>query len=67
MRNLPEVKLRADNLVVIAGQAGKTVELLLRDVPIGQYKKPLLWEFRDPSMKAIASGIIPHGRAAACR
>ena len=63
MRSLPEVKLRADNLVVIAAQAGKPIELLLRDVPVGRYGEPLVWEFRDPSMKAIASGTIPHGES----
>lgn len=59
---LPVIKLRGDNLIVLAAAAGKPVDILVRDVPVGNYDAPLLWEVRNPGMKTIASGTIPHGQ-----
>jgi len=36
-------------------------EISLQDVPVSTYDGSLLWELRDPSMKTILSGTIPHG------
>lgn len=60
---LPGVKLRGDNLIVISVTAGRPFEVLLRDVPVGRYDAPLRWELRDSSMKALVSGTIPHGES----
>lgn len=57
----PNIKLRGDNLIVLAATAGTPAEVLLQDVPVGAYDNALLWELRDPSMKTLLSGTIPHG------
>lgn len=60
---LPGVKLRGDNLSVVSVTAGRPLEVLLRDVPVGRYDAPLRWELRDSSMKPLVSGTIPHGES----
>ena len=57
----PHLKLRGDNLIVLAASAGMPAEISLQDVPVSTYDGSLLWELRDPSMKTILSGTIPHG------
>lgn len=60
---LPSIKFRGDNLVVLAATAGKPVEILLQDVPVGKYDAPLLWDLRDSTMTSVASGTIPHAQS----
>lgn len=62
-RELPGVKLRGDNLIVLSVAAGRPLDVLLRDVPVGRYEDLLHWELRDASMKALLSGTIPHGES----
>jgi hypothetical protein len=57
----PLVKLRGDNVLLLACKAGRRVELTLRAVPIARYRSPLVWELRDPKLGKVAGGTIPHG------
>jgi len=60
---LPTVKLRQENLLLIATKAGTPVALTLRQHPVARYESPLMWELHDPAWKRIASGAIPQGAA----
>ncbi|HQN00249.1 MAG TPA: hypothetical protein PLL36_04190 [Candidatus Hydrogenedentes bacterium] len=60
---LPAMKLRGDNLVVLAAASGKPVEMHLRNTPVGSYKDALHWELRDGAMKTLVSGTIPPGES----
>jgi len=61
--DLPSIKLRGENLVIVAATAGKPAEIVLQDVPVGSYDDSLLWELRNPAMEAVGSGTIPHGQS----
>ncbi len=61
----PIVKLRGDNLIVLACTAGKPVEIALQNVPVGRYDSPLCWDLRNPKMEQIASGTVPHAQSGA--
>ncbi len=56
----PLVKLRRDNTILIAAQAGQPVKIVLQSIPVANYKSVLAWELRSPQMKKLASGAIPH-------
>ena len=58
--DFPTVKLRRDNMLVIAARAGQKVEVVLQNVPIAKYVSLLAWDLRDSKNK-LASGTIPHG------
>lgn len=55
---LPELRLRGENLILLACRAGEPVELTLRHHPLAAYRSFLGWEVRDPSSARIATGRI---------
>ncbi len=55
----PVVKLRGDNMIVLAAQAGRLVRVVLQHQPVASYRSELVWELRDPGLKQIAKGRIP--------
>jgi hypothetical protein len=57
------VKLRGENILLIAGKAGQTFELVLQNQPVAYYKSKLLWGLRTAAMDKLASGTIPHGES----
>lgn len=63
LQDLPPVKFRGENLVVVSATAGKRIEIELKDVQVGSYDEPLLWELRSPSMEAQSNGTIAHGQS----
>lgn len=56
----PLVKLRGENLLLVAVRAGQPVEIVLRNHQVGRYVSLLAWELRGPDLQKIASGTIPH-------
>jgi hypothetical protein len=63
----PTPKLRGENLLLLACQAGQQVEVTLRNRPISRYKSLLFWELRDPNMKPVASEKIAHDQTGTVR
>jgi len=59
----PLVKLRRDNLLLVAGKAGQSIEIVLRNIPIARYQSLLVWDLRTPKREKIATGRIPHGES----
>lgn len=57
---LPVVRLRRDNLLVLACKKGRPVRLTLKNIPVSKYQSPLIWEARDRQLTPIASGQIPY-------
>ncbi|MFV2065880.1 MAG: hypothetical protein ACC645_02800 [Pirellulales bacterium] len=55
---MPFVRLRRDNLLLLAGRTGRTVRVTLKNLPVGQYDSSLVWEVRDPQMVKVTSGTI---------
>ncbi len=58
--DLPAVRLRGENLLLLAVSAGQPVEVVLRNRPVGTYRSLLVWDLRDAAMAKLASGTIPH-------
>ncbi|NOX53582.1 MAG: copper resistance protein CopC [Planctomycetes bacterium] len=56
---LPFVRLRRDNLLLLACRAGRPVRVTLENIPVGRYDSSLVWEVRDPQMVKVHSGVIP--------
>lgn len=52
----PLVKMRHDNLMVLAAKAGQTVEVTLRNHPVSTYTSRLLWFVKDSGMNPVAEG-----------
>jgi hypothetical protein len=63
-KDYPTVRVRQENLVLLACKAGKPVEVELRAVRIGQSPPLLVWEVRDPTLEKIASLKTPQEQAA---
>jgi len=61
----PTVRLRGENLILLAAKAGVPVRVTLKNQPVGQYKSLLVWDVRSPDLTKIASGTIPHNQAGA--
>ncbi len=59
----PIVKMRHDNMMLIAGKAGQPVEIVLQNHPIAHYESFLVWKLTDIKMVEVASGNIPHGKS----
>jgi hypothetical protein len=59
----PAVKLRRENVIVVACQAGRPVRVVLKNEPVARYQSLLLWELRDAALAKTASGTIPHGES----
>ena len=57
------VRLRGENMLIIAGKAGQSVELLLKNQPVAYYNSKLIWELRTAEMGKLVSGTIPHGKS----
>lgn len=64
LQEYPALRLRGENLLVLACRQGQPAELVLRNVPVSHYKDLLAWEVRDAAHQVIASGIAPHNQAA---
>lgn len=56
----PTVKLRGENILLVAGKAGHSIELSLQNQPVAQYEAPLWWELCSPSSERIDFGMIPY-------
>jgi len=59
----PLVKMRKENLVVIAARAGQAVEMALKNQPVGKYQDALVWRLYNVSMKELAAGNISPNEA----
>jgi len=57
---LPFVRMRSENLVILACKAGQEVRLAVKDVPVGRYDSDLVWQVRGPHMTKLAEGKVPH-------
>jgi hypothetical protein len=54
----PRVRLRGENVLLLAVRKGHRAEVILKNHPVGSYKDPLRWELRDSRMRTLASGTI---------
>ena len=57
---LPRHRFRGANYFMLACKAGLAVSLNVRDIPLGNYTDPLLWEVHSPGQQKIASGEVAH-------
>lgn len=58
---LPEVKLRGENFLLLAVKARHSVEIVIKEQPIANYQSCLVWDLRTDDMEKIENGMIPHG------
>ncbi len=59
--SLPEeVRMRGGNVLLIAGQRGKPVALVLKNRPVARYECTLTWRLRSLDQSELDSGTIPH-------
>jgi len=56
----PLVKLRGENVLLAPCKAGQPFQVKFKDQPVGRYTSPLLWELREPTLEAVATGRILH-------
>jgi len=63
----PVVKMRGDNLLLVAVEAGMPVEVNLQNHPVARYESLLMWDLRDVKLNKVASGTIPHGEQGTVR
>jgi len=66
-QKLPPLRLRGENLLLLACRKGQPVEVTLGNVPVAHYKAMLAWEVRDAAQRVLASGIAPHDHTAQVR
>jgi len=59
----PPVRLRRQNMLLLACKANQPVEIVLRNWPVAKYVSLLVWDLRDPTMSKITSNTIPHNEA----
>ena len=59
----PLVRLRRENLLLVACEAGREVRVTLRNQPVARYQSLLAWDLRTPHMEKVASGTIGHGES----
>jgi hypothetical protein len=59
----PVVRLRRENLLLVAGKKGKPLDLVLQNHPISSYKSFLAWELRNLDMIKVASGTIQYAQS----
>lgn len=60
----PSVRVRQDNVVLLACKAGRPVEVQLKASRVGSSPPLLMWEVRDPALEKIASLTTPQEQAA---
>lgn len=63
----PVVRLRGENLILLACKAGQPVEVVLKNEPVARYQSLLMWDLRDPALSKVASGTIPHNETGSVR
>jgi hypothetical protein len=56
------VRLRGENVLLLAVRKGQRVEVVLRHHPVGTYESPVRWELRDSRMRTLVSGTVPQGK-----
>jgi len=61
------VKLRRENVILVAGTAGQPVEVRLRNEPVAHYQFPLAWELRGLDMKKVLAGQIAYRQTGCIR
>ncbi|MHC4398271.1 MAG: hypothetical protein ACYTG0_01175 [Planctomycetota bacterium] len=61
---LPDVRLRRENVILLACRSGQPVKLALENLPVAQYESLLVWDVRNSQLAQVASGKIPHGKTA---
>jgi hypothetical protein len=59
----PVVKLRRQNLLLVAGRKGQPFEIVLQNHPVASYKSFLAWELQNMDMIKVASGAIQYGQS----
>ena len=59
----PAVRVRHENLVLLACKAGRPVEVELKASRVGQSPPLLVWEVRDPALEKVASLKMPQEQA----
>jgi hypothetical protein len=58
---LPKVKLRGENFLLLAVKAGHQVEVVIQEQPIADYRSCLIWDLRTKTKSKIKMGKIAHG------
>jgi hypothetical protein len=66
-RQYPVVKLRQENVLLLAAAAGREAEVELRHYPLARYESTLIWDVRAPDGERVCHGQIPHGASATIR
>jgi len=56
----PLVRMRGENLVLLAAKAGQPVRVVLQNQPVARYTSRLAWDLRSPKMEKVDSGMIEH-------
>lgn len=58
---LPPLRLRRNNLALVAVKGGRPVEIVAQSYRVGASELPITWELRDMSWELIAEGEVPFG------
>ncbi len=64
---IPAVRLRGENRMVLSCKAGTPVEVVLGNHPVSETLSLLVWELYSPTLAKIAGGTIPARQAGAVR
>ena len=59
----PVVKMRRENMILVAAKAGLKAEIVLQNHPLAHYESLLVWDLRDSKMAKLASAKIAHGKS----
>lgn len=63
----PMVRLRRDNMVLIAARKGLPIEAGLKHYPLSDYVDPLTWQVRGPGLEQVAKGQVAYGERGVLR
>ncbi len=67
VQKYPPVRLRGDNVLVLACRAGRPVKIVLRNVPVADYQASMAWEVHSADKQLLASGICQHDQTVEVR
>jgi hypothetical protein len=57
----PRLLMRRDNVMLLAVEAGRPVEIAMRHISLGSQPVPLRWEVRNEDLESVASGEVGVG------
>ncbi len=57
----PRLRMRRDNVMLLAVEAGRPVEIAMRHISLGSQPLPLRWEVRNEDLESVASGQVGVG------